>query len=131
MKTYLGGCHCGAVRFEVKTDLDKAVLCNCSICRKKGVLNHRVVPTDFKLRQGWDKLVAYRFGTRTASHFFCPACGIHTHANPRANPRMVSVNLNCLDDPIDPKEINIEFFDGLHWEEAMAEKRKKDEPKGG
>jgi hypothetical protein len=33
--TYEGGCHCGAVRFQVIVDKHKADDCNCSICKKK------------------------------------------------------------------------------------------------
>src|SRR3712207_8944762 len=36
MKTYTGGCHCGAVKFEVSAAFDGAMTCNCSICSKAG-----------------------------------------------------------------------------------------------
>ena len=39
-----GGCHCGAVRFEVLApDEIEATECTCSICRKSGYL-HLIVP---------------------------------------------------------------------------------------
>ena len=34
MRTYHGSCHCGAVTFEVDTDLADLDECNCSICAK-------------------------------------------------------------------------------------------------
>ena len=37
MKTYQGSCHCGRVRFEVRTELTRVSECNCSICRRKGL----------------------------------------------------------------------------------------------
>jgi hypothetical protein len=41
---YQGGCHCGAVRFEVEApDVVEADRFNCSICRKSGYL-HLIVP---------------------------------------------------------------------------------------
>ena len=33
---YEGGCHCQAIRFQVKVKSYQAIECNCSICRKKG-----------------------------------------------------------------------------------------------
>jgi hypothetical protein len=39
LTTYTGGCHCGAVRFEVDVEEHRAVECNCSICTKKGFIH--------------------------------------------------------------------------------------------
>jgi hypothetical protein len=41
-QTYRGRCHCGKVRFEVDADLDHVRICDCSICRARGALNHRL-----------------------------------------------------------------------------------------
>lgn len=120
MRTYKGGCHCGQVRFEVKTDLAKAVDCNCSICTRKGVLHHRVPPGRFSLLSGHDALTLYQFGSKTAKHWFCRHCGIHPFSNPRVAPEMYSINIRCLDD-FDQERTNIEVmaFDGKNWEEAI------------
>ena len=42
---YRGGCHCGAIRFQVLVDRYLVRDCNCSICRKKGFL-HLIVPEE-------------------------------------------------------------------------------------
>lgn len=53
-----GGCHCGAVRFQVLIDRNILYDCNCSICTKKGFL-HLIVPTEnFTLLQGQDYLTS-------------------------------------------------------------------------
>ncbi len=122
MKRYTGSCHCGAVRFEIVAQLDRAVRCTCSICRKKGALHHRVPPDRFRLVKGEEDLVLYRFNTATARHYFCRHCGIHPFAHPRRAPTEDwLVNLWCLDD-FDPEAaaLEIEIFDGRNWEQAAG-----------
>jgi hypothetical protein len=48
-KTYQGSCHCGKVRFEVDLNLDHVRSCDCSICRRRGALVHRLEEEDFRL----------------------------------------------------------------------------------
>jgi hypothetical protein len=52
MKPYQGSCHCGRVRFEIRTELTRVSECNCSICRRKGYLQHMVTPDRFRLSKG-------------------------------------------------------------------------------
>jgi hypothetical protein len=49
MTEYTGSCHCGKVRFRVTADLADAVVCNCSICEKKGFVHLIVEPSAFTL----------------------------------------------------------------------------------
>ena len=53
-QTYEGGCHCGHVRFRVSSDLSRVIVCNCSICTKKGFLHLIVAPEQFELVCGAD-----------------------------------------------------------------------------
>jgi hypothetical protein len=116
MKTYLGGCHCGAVRYEVDAaELIEAVECNCSICGRTGYL-HLIVPKSrFRLLAGADRLHAYTFNTGVARHLFCVECGIKSFYVPRSNPDGYSVNVRCLDGYPD-LPLNISPFDGRNWE---------------
>ena len=34
--THQGSCHCGRMAFEVESDLDQVIECNCSHCSRKG-----------------------------------------------------------------------------------------------
>ena len=114
-----GGCHCCAVRFEAEVGEPPvpALDCNCSICRMTGFL-HIVVPhEDFELVSGREALASYRFGTGAAEHLFCGQCGVKSFYQPRSHPDAWSVNANCLDDV---PELNVELFDGAHWEQAKA-----------
>lgn len=123
-----GSCHCGAIRFEIETELAWASQCNCSICTKKGSLHHRVPPENFRLLAGEEALSLYQFDTKTAKHWFCRHCGIHPFSNPRLAPEQYSVNIRCLDNfgQLLPG-IEIKHFDGQNWEEAAAAYMSKQE----
>ena len=98
MTVHAGGCHCGAVRFEIEAEIDRIVECNCSICAKKGILHVAVEDAHFRLLTGADDLSLYRFGSEEASHWFCRHCGIHAFGRPRNDPSRYTVNARCLDD---------------------------------
>ena len=127
LQTFKGGCHCGAVRFEV--DLPSRIEvedCNCSICAMSGNIQIIVPASRFRLLSGADNLAEYRFNTRQARHLFCKTCGIKSYYIPRPNPDGVAVTYRCLDDwqSLDAK---INAFDGQNWEAnaaALAHKSK-------
>ena len=129
MRWHAGGCHCGAVRFEVQTpDEIEADECNCTMCAKTGFL-HIIVPTGrFRLLSGAQALSTYTFNTGVAKHLFCKVCGVKSFYVPRSNPDGYSVNLRCLDDPKDFAKVRIVAFDGRgDWEgqaNALAHKSK-------
>jgi len=118
--THRGGCHCGAVAFEVDAPARLAVQeCNCSICSMTGYL-HLIVPASrFRLLRGAGELAAYAFNTGTARHLFCRHCGIKSFYVPRSNPDGFSVNARCLD-PATIESVTIEPFDGRHWEDSAG-----------
>ena len=114
--TLAGGCHCGAVQFEIKTAPQITVqACNCSMCQLTGYL-HLIVPSrDFQLNTDPAMLTEYTFNTEQAKHRFCKQCGIKSFYVPRSNPDGYSVNLRCLDlTPAD--SVSVEAFDGQNWE---------------
>ena len=96
-----GGCHCGAVRFEIEV-APRPLLqeCTCSICRMTGFV-HLIVPASrFRLLGGGEALVEYRFNTGVARHLFCRPCGVKSFYVPRSHPHGYSVNARCLDDDV-------------------------------
>ncbi len=117
--THRGGCHCGAVRFEVDAPARPHVQqCNCSICSATGYL-HLLVPAErFRLLRGAEALTEYRFNTGTARHLFCRTCGIKSFYVPRSHPDGYSVNARCLDEAL-LQGLEIEAFDGRRWEAAV------------
>lgn len=117
---YTGGCHCGAVRFEI--DAPEAVEveeCNCSICAKAGYL-HLILPLScFTLLKGEESLTTYTFNTGVAKHTFCKVCGIKPFYTPRSNPDGIDINARCLDTP--PKSMKVVKFDGQNWEQHASQ----------
>ena|SRR6185437_16900155 len=97
MRTYQGSCHCGRVRFEVTATLDDVRACDCSICRRRGALIHRVAPERFRLLTPLDDLATYSWNTHTARDYFCPVCGVLPFRRPRTAPDLWAINVRCLD----------------------------------
>ncbi len=126
--TYTGGCHCGAVRFQVTVTDDRRVYnCNCSICRKKGFLHLIVPPEQFTLLQGAAHLTPYTFNTGIAKHLFCRTCGIHAFYRPRSHPDQFDVNVHCLDGDV-VSHFQILPFDGANWEASIDTLRSSHAP---
>lgn len=111
-----GGCHCGAVQFEVDAPANLLVHdCNCSICAMTG-FQHLIVPrARFRLVRGSEDLTEYTFNTGVARHLFCRRCGVKSFYVPRSNPDGYSVNVRCLDRAT-IVSIEVEAFDGQNWE---------------
>jgi hypothetical protein len=118
--THRGGCHCGAVAFEVDAPARLDVQqCNCSVCSMTGFL-HLIVPASrFRLLRGSESLESYTFNTGTARHLFCRRCGIKSFYVPRSNPDGFSVNVRCLDHAT-VERVEVTEFDGRNWEQSAA-----------
>jgi len=120
MQPHTGGCHCGAVRFEVTLpESFDTEDCNCSICAMSGNI-HVIVPASrFKLLQGEDVLTCYTFNTGAAQHLFCKTCGVKSYYIPRSNPDGIAVTYRCLDN-WQNLDVTICSFDGQNWEANAA-----------
>ena len=118
--THRGGCHCGAVAFEVEAPARVTVSeCGCSICRMSGYL-HLIVPRSrFRLLRGAEVLTEYRFNTGIAQHLFCSRCGVKSFYVPRSNPDGYSINLCCLDQST-ITAVTVEPFDDSDRDTAAA-----------
>jgi hypothetical protein len=113
-RTYLGRCHCGAVRFQFQSEpITEGRRCNCSLCIRRGAV---MSPTyygadDFVLTDGRDALRVYNFGDLMMNHYFCATCGIFPFSSVIEEPVRYRVNLGCVDD-LDPLALPIEVLDG-------------------
>lgn len=121
MKNYRGGCHCGAVKFEVEAPQRAFVYsCNCSICSMSSYLHLIVEKENFNLKSGEEVLSCYTFNTGKAQHYFCSTCGVKSFYIPRSHPEGISVNARCLEKGA-IEQMEIQAFDGRNWEENISQ----------
>lgn len=113
-ETYQGGCHCGAVRFDVELDLSQPVMeCNCSHCAKKGFLLAFAPGEALKLLSGEDALTEYRFNKKQIAHLFCATCGVQAFGR-GVRPdgvKTAAINVRCLDG-VDLGALTVQQVDG-------------------
>jgi hypothetical protein len=132
LKTYSGGCHCGAVRFEADIDIAAGTgKCNCTICIKMRLWLANAKPPAFRLIAGEADLTDYRGKNAGAHHLFCKHCGVHAFEWVDV-PNMsggiyYNINVACLDG-LDIDELvtaPIRYFDGLNdnWGSRPSEVR--------
>lgn len=111
---YSGSCQCGKVTFDVDTQIDKVISCNCSRCRRLGSLLAFADKDKFTLKSGKDALTEYLFNKHAIHHFFCATCGIEPFAeavNPKTGKPTMAVNVRCLEG-VDPTKFEVMEFDG-------------------
>lgn len=119
LKTYKGGCHCGAVRFEADLDLTQSSYrCNCSICRRNRFWAAITTPEHFRVTAGEQALTEYLFNTRKNKHYFCKVCGVRPYGVGTETPVgvMYGVNIGCLEGISEEElsKIPITYVDGMN-----------------
>lgn len=120
MTTHRGGCHCGAVTFEIEAPAKiEAKDCNCSICSMSGFQHLFVSRSKFQLLSGENHLSTYTFNSGVAQHYFCRNCGVKSFYIPRSHPDGYSVNVRCLE-PATIEALVVEPFDGKNWEKNVS-----------
>jgi hypothetical protein len=103
------------VTITVDADLpDKAVECNCSLCRNKGLVLAAVPRGALTVTGGEDKLGTYRFNRNVIAHRFCSACGSQpfSEGKGRDGSPMAMVNLRCV------PEADIESMERIKFDGA-------------
>lgn len=109
---FKGTCHCGAVKFEVETELEPATRCNCSLCRRRGALMSPMFEANrLTIREGEDSLTLYQFNSHVAKHYFCRHCGVYPFHQTRKDATRWRVNLGCLES-VDVYALDASVADG-------------------
>jgi hypothetical protein len=111
---YRGSCHCGKVAFKVEGEIDSALACNCSMCRRRGSLLWFVPRDKLRLDGPEDAAATYLFNKHVIQHRFCPVCGIHTWGeatHPKTGQPTAAINIRCLEG-VDVEKVPVHHFDG-------------------
>lgn len=103
-KPHIGGCACGAIRYEISGEPLAMNDCQCRDCQQRSGTGHGSYLTfagrkDVKLQgkaSGWD--IAGDNGN-IKTHAFCPTCGSPVYLTFKAMPDLFTVHAASLDDP--------------------------------
>lgn len=120
-----GSCHCGAVRWKFDGLLASATACNCTICRRYGVL--WAYDHEGEKIQVSGPTSTYECGERTLAFHFCPDCGCVAYWRSLTagedGRRRIAVNLR-LAEPEAVGAIAIQHLDGLDsWKNLVRDTR--------
>jgi hypothetical protein len=72
--TYVGGCHCGAVLYQVQLE-------PASSQRWSSVWEHVANPSRFKLLSGEEQISGHQFEADPVHHFYCESCGARVYSH--------------------------------------------------
>lgn len=74
-----GACSCGAVAFEIASELSGVYVCHCSICRRStgsnGIAVVIVDKKDFRWVRGEDNIATWKKPGADWQTWFCRTCG--------------------------------------------------------
>ena len=108
-----GSCHCGAVRWHFDGEIESVTACNCTVCRRYGVLWAYDYEGERIKVSGPTK--AYVRGKAIEFHF-CPSCGCvafwRGRETDKEGRRRIAVNVR-LTDPEAVAHLPIDHFDGF------------------
>jgi len=113
-----GGCHCGAIRYEIDGEVLVHALCHCSDCRRHAgapMVGWTMYPQSaFRVTRGEPKI--YESSQHGRRHF-CPNCGTGLfYINENVLPGIIDVQSATYDDPdAVPATVQIQVADRIRW----------------
>lgn len=124
-RVYLGGCLCGAVRYEVTGVFEAFMLCHCMRCRRGSGSAHaaNVFSETATLRwvAGEQSVRSFRLPETRHARSFCGRCGAAVPSL-HMDGVLVVVPAGSLDDPVGlPSPTHIHCADSASWERQCAD----------
>lgn len=112
-----GGCHCGAVRYEMPAEVAHHALCHCVDCRRSSgapAVSWALAANDAIRITGQTSVYA---SSEHGRRYFCSACGTSLfYTNDVIFPGMTDVQSATLDDPgALPLQAQIQTADRIDW----------------
>ncbi len=120
-----GSCHCGGVTWKLAAMPESATACNCTVCRRYGVLWAYGYEGEDEGEEVRAKGVttAYARGDKSIGFHFCPGCGCVAYWRSvlpgQDGRRRIAVNLR-LTEPEPIAHLPIDHFEGLVKFEDLA-----------
>ena len=124
MGNITGGCHCGAVRYQIEGELLAHALCHCIDCRRHAgapMVGWSMYADDaVKVTKGEPKL--YK-SSEHGRRYFCADCGTGLfYVNANAMPGIIDIQSASYDDPgASPPAVHIQVADRIGWMEHAHE----------
>lgn len=111
--SHSASCHCGAIAFTFDGQVEQALDCNCSLCRRRGGLLWFGPRAAVSFQVDPAALRTYTFHTHALQHHFCGICGIAPFSEGIGpdGVEMVAVNLRCVP-ALDLASLKILAYDG-------------------
>lgn len=113
-----GGCHCGAIRYEIAGEPIVHALCHCRDCRHHAgapLVGWTMYPQEaVKVTRGSPKVYA---SSADGRRHFCPDCGTGLfYVNQAMLPGIIDVQSATTDDPgPGPAQMHIQVAERLDW----------------
>ena len=122
--TISGGCHCGAIRYEVEGEAITHALCHCTDCRRHAgapMVGWTMYPTAaVQVTKGTPRIYE---SSKDGRRHFCGGCGTGLfYVNEAVLPGIIDIQSATYDDPnAVPARVHIQVAERLHWMERAHE----------
>lgn len=113
-----GGCHCGAVRYQVSGEAITHAICHCTDCRRHAgapMVAWIIYKEDqVKVTKGTPRI--YRSSEHGRRHF-CPDCGTGLfYTNQHWRPKIIDIQSSTYDDPnLVPARLHVQIAERIGW----------------